>query len=142
MLPPPSASSLSASRVGRAAAVLAAAMLALLPMLVRPPEDQHPVTEMPDGGTPQEQEGPAVLADASTLDPYAVASLSVPERPPEWQETHCDPKRREVSINGGCYKEQASGPPCAEGEFDHGGKCWAAVAKRAKPANALGEVLK
>lgn len=133
-LKPMSATS-PAYRLFRASALLTAALLASLPLWSDAPE----VPDAPDGGTPAAREAPSVLADAATLEPGAVASLTVPERPPEWQETRCDAKRREVSINGGCYKEQAGKPPCAEGEFEHDGKCWAAVAKRAQPLRSIGQ---
>jgi hypothetical protein len=120
-----------AFRVARVALVLLAVLVGSLPF-VRGPLD----TEAPDAGTPA-TEAPAVLADAATPEPDAMASLRVPERPPEWQETRCDAKRDETAINRGCYRELARKPPCAEGSFEHDGKCWAAVAKRTRPAQSI-----
>lgn len=125
-----------AYRVARVATVLLAVLLASLPMLVDLPEEwAEPMADAPDGGTP---EPGGFLTDGATDWP-GVASLPMPSGPMPGQQTVCDPKRREVSINGGCYKEQAGKPPCAEGEFNHDGKCWAAVTKRTPPSTSVGQ---
>jgi hypothetical protein len=120
-------------RARQAGGVLVAAGIALL-VLARPaPPEVLP--EAPDAGVVLE--APGVMTDAAEFDQWA--ALKVPDAPPKWQKTSCNERRREVSIKGGCYKQVVGSPPCAEGEFEHDGKCWVAVAKADRPATSIGQ---
>lgn len=54
---------------------------------------------------------------------------------------HCDPERAQVEINGGCWVETKTPPPCPMGkQWEHEGRCWLPVAE-AKPIPTTGEPL-
>jgi hypothetical protein len=86
-------------------------------------------------------ESPIIASDGVDWDPSGVVigALRVPEKPPEWQETRCEARRDEKSINGGCYVKAARPPPCAEGQFEHDQQCWVAVGKRTRPVTTITE---
>lgn len=51
----------------------------------------------------------------------------------------CDPERAQVEINGGCWVETKTPPPCPRGkQWEHEGRCWLPVAD-AKPVPTTGE---
>lgn len=51
----------------------------------------------------------------------------------------CDPERAQVEINGGCWVETKTPPPCPRGkQWEHDGRCWLPVAE-AKPVPTTGD---
>lgn len=126
------------ARLAPALATAAAAFL-LLYGLQMDPTAADPAPDF--AAAPVVNEAPSpVMTDAADLgSPGMLAELAVPETPPKWQKTACETKRGEVAIRGGCYVELAEKPPCRDGHFRHEGRCWAAVAKSERPANAIGQ---
>lgn len=122
-----------AARFAPAVAALAAAACLLWALQVRP------VPDAPDAGTlapPAPAAG--VMTDAST-EGDVWAGIPVPPQPGPGQETQCDPASAEVSINGACYVQTSSEPPCPGKQYEHGGKCWIAVGKRKPAGRAIGQ---
>jgi hypothetical protein len=131
----PVSSTSPAFRWAKGGAVAVAVLTMLAPLWLPDMASLDPeAPAVVDSGVSEE---PSALVDASV--DWSIGSLAIPQRPFAWQKTKCDSKRREVQINGGCYKEQAGKPPCAEGEFEHDGKCWSAIHKASPPATSLEE---
>jgi len=99
-----------------------------------------PLPDVPDAGTPDAgllAPEAGVMTDGSTGEEWA--GIPIPTAPAPGQKTQCSAKAAEVLINGGCYIQTAQVPPCPDLQYEHGGKCWAAVGKRTRPAQSLGE---
>jgi hypothetical protein len=125
-------------RARRAGGVLVAAGIALL-VLARPAPPEV-LLEAPDAGVALDglAATPGVMTDGSGLG-EEWAGIPIPAKPRPDQETKCDATAGEVSINGGCYLELSSKPPCPPRQYEHGGKCWVAVGKRSRPATSVGQ---
>jgi len=53
----------------------------------------------------------------------------------------CDPGRAEVEINGGCWVETKTPPPCPLGkQWEHEGRCWLPVAPAARAPTSGGSL--
>lgn len=68
----------------------------------------------------------------------AQAGRAVPAKPEEWQKrAPCSTDTDEVDIRGGCYLELARKPPCKPGQYESGGKCFAAIARQKRPDTSV-----
>jgi hypothetical protein len=59
--------------------------------------------------------------------------------PNQKRASRCNPKAAQEAINGGCWVQTKTPPPCPEGlQWEHEKKCWLPVAE-AKPVPQSGE---
>lgn len=90
-----------------------------------------------DAGPSPEATEAAVGVEDGTM--AAVAGRPVPVKPAPWQKTSCDAARDEVTLRSACYLELARKPPCLPSQHEHGGKCWAPVARLPRPDSSVRE---
>jgi hypothetical protein len=82
-------------------------------------------------------EAPVPLQKWTTADAGTLVLGAIPSPGPN-QKRKCDPDRAEQEINGGCWVETTTPPPCPRGkQWEHEGRCWLPVAE-AKPVPTSG----
>lgn len=70
------------------------------------------------------------------------AGRKVPSKPENWmQRAPCKPENDETEIAGACFVELARKPPCKPGQYEHTGRCWAAIAKQRRPSTSIGATM-
>jgi len=82
--------------------------------------------------------GPQVPLLAST--PAALPMLAMvspgrlpPPGPNQLRAGKCDKRAAEVEVNGGCWIQTTTAPPCPDGvQWEHEGRCWRPVAPAAR----------
>lgn len=80
--------------------------------------------------TPASLDGGAVL--------HMVLSSLPPPGPNQLRAGQCDPEQAQVTLNGGCWVQTQTPPPCPRGkQWEHEGHCWLPVAP-AKPLPTSG----
>lgn len=80
---------------------------------------------------------PTLLVDADDADATGI-SYPLPAKPfIDQAKAPCLPKKGEVEINGGCWRELAKRPPCYDDDAEYQGKCYAPVAVRSRKPQAI-----
>lgn len=65
--------------------------------------------------------------------PGSVLAGIPPPGPNQRRAGDCDADRAQVEINGGCWVETKTKPPCPDGkQWEHEGRCWLPVAPAAR----------
>lgn len=121
------------------------AIVALLLFLAvthwRATERQRSELHAATGVAKQKTEGashaPMRLVDTSGEGTAGIA-YPLPAKPfSDQAKAPCLPKKGEVEINGGCWRELANRPPCYEDDAEYQGKCYAPVAARSRKPQAI-----
>jgi hypothetical protein len=80
---------------------------------------------------------PMLLVDTGD-EGTAGISYPLPAKPfSDQAKAPCLPKKGEVEINAGCWRELANRPPCYEDDAEYQGKCYAPVAARSRKPQAI-----
>lgn len=115
---------------------LAGALMFALVMLVAP-------SPRPPPPLPSPLEAPVPLLEYTpTADAGPVRRSVLGKLPPpaanQRKSGQCDPEQAQVELNGGCWVQTTTPPPCPLGkQWEHEGRCWLPVGV-AKPAPTSG----
>jgi len=119
---------------------LATAIICLVlgaPLAVHSP---GPVAPEPTLPSPLEPAVPLLEASTDAGLPFlaSVVMGSLPKPGPnQKREGDCDPGKAQVAINGGCWVQTTTPPPCPDGkQWQHEGRCWLPVGPTVRPPTA------